>query len=103
MIEPGRDFQGNLVDLEGLEPPTPWFEAKCSIQLSYRSSFRYASIRSCGSRAVGRVRKFEIFAQYVNPTESACERLAHVAGFASWMAVKQPFELWQTIGRMPAA
>ncbi len=20
---------------EGLEPPTPWFEAKCSIQLSY--------------------------------------------------------------------
>lgn len=26
-----------MVDLEGLEPPTPWFEAKCSIQLSYRS------------------------------------------------------------------
>ncbi len=26
-----------LVDLEGLEPPAPWFEAKCSIQLSYRS------------------------------------------------------------------
>jgi hypothetical protein len=27
-----------MADLEGLEPPTPWFEAKCSIQLSYRSS-----------------------------------------------------------------
>ena len=26
-----------MADLEGLEPPTPWFEAKCSIQLSYRS------------------------------------------------------------------
>ena len=28
-----------VVDPEGLEPPTPWFEAKCSIQLSYGSSF----------------------------------------------------------------
>src|SRR5690606_36505324 len=28
-----------MADLEGLEPPTPWFEAKCSIQLSYRSGF----------------------------------------------------------------
>ena len=27
----------DVADLEGLEPPTPWFEAKCSIQLSYRS------------------------------------------------------------------
>ena len=26
-----------MADLEGLEPPAPWFEAKCSIQLSYRS------------------------------------------------------------------
>lgn len=26
-----------LADPEGLEPPTPWFEAKCSIQLSYGS------------------------------------------------------------------
>ena len=27
----------SLADPEGLEPPTPWFEAKCSIQLSYGS------------------------------------------------------------------
>ena len=27
-----------VVDPEGLEPPTPWFEAKCSIQLSYGST-----------------------------------------------------------------
>ncbi len=27
-----------MADLEGLEPPTPWFEAKCSIHLSYRST-----------------------------------------------------------------
>ena len=26
-----------LVDPEGLEPPAPWFEARCSIQLSYGS------------------------------------------------------------------
>jgi hypothetical protein len=25
---------------EGLEPPTPWFEAKCSIQLSYGRAVR---------------------------------------------------------------
>jgi hypothetical protein len=25
-----------MVRLEGFEPPTPWFEAKYSIQLSYR-------------------------------------------------------------------
>jgi hypothetical protein len=25
-----------MARLEGLEPPTFWFEAKCSIQLSYR-------------------------------------------------------------------
>ncbi len=24
-----------VVRPEGFEPPTPWFEAKCSIQLSY--------------------------------------------------------------------
>jgi hypothetical protein len=30
------------VDPEGLEPPTPWFEAKCSIQLSYGSAKSFA-------------------------------------------------------------
>ena len=29
-------FVGTFVRLEGLEPPTLWSEAKCSIQLSYR-------------------------------------------------------------------
>ena len=28
--------KGLMVRPEGLEPPTLWFEAKCSIQLSYR-------------------------------------------------------------------
>lgn len=28
---------GGMVELEGLEPPTSWFEAKRSIQLSYSS------------------------------------------------------------------
>lgn len=43
--ESGRSGAGGcrrdptVVDPEGLEPPTPWFEAKCSIQLSYGSSF----------------------------------------------------------------
>ncbi len=27
-----------MADPEGLEPPAPWFEAKCSIQLSYGST-----------------------------------------------------------------
>ena len=30
---------------EGLEPPTPWFEAKCSIQLSYGRAAGIISIR----------------------------------------------------------
>ena len=30
-------LERKVADLEGLEPPTPWFEAKCSIQLSYKS------------------------------------------------------------------
>ena len=29
----------NKTRLEGLEPPTLWSEAKCSIQLSYRRSY----------------------------------------------------------------
>jgi hypothetical protein len=29
----------NMVRSEGLEPPTPWFEAKYSIQLSYERIF----------------------------------------------------------------
>ena len=32
-----RTLCQSIVDPEGLEPPTPWFEAKCSIQLSYGS------------------------------------------------------------------
>ena len=28
-----------MVRSEGLEPPTPWFEAKYSIQLSYERMF----------------------------------------------------------------
>lgn len=28
-----------MVRSEGLEPPTPWFEAKYSIQLSYECEF----------------------------------------------------------------
>jgi hypothetical protein len=31
---------GKNARLEGIEPPTPWFEAKYSIQLSYRRVFR---------------------------------------------------------------
>ena len=35
-----RDFglgyrMGKLARPDGFEPPTPWFEARCSIQLSY--------------------------------------------------------------------
>ena len=30
-----RSHATNLVRPEGLEPPTLWFEARCSIQLSY--------------------------------------------------------------------
>ena len=29
-------WENSMVRLEGLEPPTTWFEAKYSIQLSYR-------------------------------------------------------------------
>ena len=29
-----------MVRREGLEPPTPWFEARYSIQLSYRRMWR---------------------------------------------------------------
>ena len=35
--DPDFGIPPKIVDLEGLEPPAPWFEAKCSIQLSYRS------------------------------------------------------------------
>ena len=35
---------------EGLEPPTPWFEAKCSIQLSYG--------RVTGSRKLAGIQSF---------------------------------------------
>jgi hypothetical protein len=37
----------NLVDSEGLEPTTPWFEAKCSIQLSYESKFSLRECKAC--------------------------------------------------------
>ena len=42
-------FFGAWVELlarpEGLEPPTPWFEAKCSIQLSYGRAAGIIAIR----------------------------------------------------------
>lgn len=65
-----------VVQAEGLEPPTPWFEARCSIQLSYarvsydfiksrsglsrlRSSlkvpFRYISVRSSSFKAISSI------------------------------------------------
>ena len=37
-----RDSHRRMADPEGLEPPTPWFEAKCSIQLSYGSAQVFA-------------------------------------------------------------
>ena len=46
----------NLVDSEGLEPPTYWFEANRSIQLSYESKFSRCEARACGEVAVGRAR-----------------------------------------------
>ena len=43
-----------MADPEGLEPPTPWFEAKCSIQLSYGSvDFLAARTSYLGDEAVG--------------------------------------------------
>ena len=46
----------NLVDSEGLEPTTPWFEAKCSIQLSYESKFSLCEMEACGEPGAGRAR-----------------------------------------------
>ncbi len=47
---------GENVDSEGLEPPTYWFEANRSIQLSYESKFSRCEGSACGEVAVGRAR-----------------------------------------------
>ena len=49
---------------EGLEPPTPWFEAKYSIQLSYERNgvFGFDVFAKLTSKMVGRIR-FELMTQ----------------------------------------
>ena len=48
---------GRVVRPEGLEPPTLWFEAKCSIQLSYRRVWKKDSVGrgfdQCGGGLLG--------------------------------------------------
>jgi hypothetical protein len=46
---------------EGLEPPTPWFEAKYSIQLSYERKWELI-VCYCVDKMVGRIR-FELMTQ----------------------------------------
>ena len=39
-----RFVEGKMADWGGFEPPTPWFVAKYSIQLSYQSAPRKSAV-----------------------------------------------------------
>lgn len=42
-----------MVRTEGLEPPTLWFEARCSIQLSYVRRVDFVILATFGLRSLG--------------------------------------------------